>query len=116
MTLKTLKDIELLFSDRIKLANEFELWAKENKAENCTLNIITWFQTKLFKCQRQEAIKWIKELDKELKLFRESAKYNYDIKCSYERMNKPIELFESDRRAQIYLIKILFNITYEELK
>lgn len=36
-----------LFSDRIKIVEEFKKWAKENKVEESSFNLVTWFDSKI---------------------------------------------------------------------
>lgn len=36
-----------LFSDRKKIVEEFKKWAKENKVEESSFNLVTWFDSKI---------------------------------------------------------------------
>jgi len=43
------QELSFLFSDRKKLADEYENWREEHHAEECPLNVITWFYSKFSK-------------------------------------------------------------------
>ena len=59
--LKNLKDMNLLFKDRLDLQKEFQKWAKENNVAEVPMSVIGWFAPKQTELLRQEAIKWVKD-------------------------------------------------------
>jgi len=97
MELKTLDDMNLYFSDRVKLEKEFLAYAEKNNIKNCPQSVIGWIQNKIRARDRQEAIKHLKYLEK-----------------GCELTIKPNEL---DRiYGKMDFINHFFNITEEDLK
>lgn len=102
-TLKDIEDLDLLFSERKKLEDEFLEWAKIHKAEISPLNVITWIIPKLFNLERGEAINWIKYYEKQ------KEKYYGTTKLIEKSL---IMGFNASQEA----LKHFFNITEEDLR
>ena len=64
---------------------------------------------------KQEAIKWIKELEKEIKLFETNPEYHNEIMKEYYRSGQFNSILIKNSE-QILWIKHFFNITEEDLK
>lgn len=109
--LKTLKDLNLYFSDRMKLGKEFLVWAKKNNVEVCPASVIGWIQNKIRTRDRKEAVKWIKHFEKA----KEEAIFQHQL---LDENNLCEKYFKEGQEFinQIDWIKRYFNITEEDLK
>ena len=95
--LKTLKDID-----------SFDCWSDESHQKD--LEFVTLDNLK------QEALKWVKEFDHDLKRYREDAKYHQEINMLCIKQGVDVRNWKTREQNQILWIKYFFNITEEDLK
>lgn len=118
--LKTLKDLNLFFSSRKKLEEEFYEYSKQDRKDNtvirdCPMNVIGWFCEKRNNQIRQEAIKWIKSIQSGSGVDR--SKFSEDMKGSIvkDKWNNSIFTLGIEYGFIIGFMKF-FNITGNDLK
>lgn len=95
--LKTLKDMNLFFSQRRKLEKEFYEYAEKDRLDNtviadCPMNVIGWFHHKRDDQIRREAIKWI---NKRIKKHEELEGSGYGQQY-FEEMMQFLNITEED--------------------
>lgn len=104
--LKTLNETKLNFQDRTELNEKYELWLKKKFLKEDYMNLIKFFQIEIRKKDKQEAIKWIKEIEKGID---KDVSFLFGIKISSEKLNK------NESEILIKWIKYFFGITEEDL-